>query len=364
MDKSENNTRQHCFPVFELESGQELQDVTVTYQTWGRLNARRDNVIVVGHTLTGNTAVDEWWPGLLGPGKALDTECYFVLCANVLGSCYGTTGPVSINPATGRSYGPDFPKVTVRDSVRLHKRLLDELAITGVELVIGGSLGGMQVLEWAFFGDFVRRLVPIAASGRHSAWCIGWSAAQRQAIYADPTWRNGWYTADSQPKSGLANARRIAMLTYRSQPSFEQRFGRAKQNGNDRFAVESYLNYQGEKIIRRFDANAYIYLTVAMDTHDISRQRGEYADVLRSIKQSTLVVGIDSDILYPLSEQEEQVRLIPDSQLRVLVSPHGHDAFLIEQQQLNLIIINWMKEQINESVEIRRVFAGNCVANC
>ncbi len=363
MENTESDTRQHRFPVFQLENGQELKDVAVAYRTWGRLNARRDNVIVVGHTLTGNTAVDEWWSGLLGPGKALDTDQYFVICANVLGSCYGSCGPTTVSPSTGQPYGPDFTSVTVRDSVRLHRRLLDHLGITGVELVIGGSLGGMQVLEWAFFGNYVKLLVPIAASGRHSAWCIGWSEVQRQAIYADPDWKDGHYPANRPPEAGLANARRIAMLTYRTQQSFEKRFGRSKQNGDDQFAVESYLDYQGNKIVRRFDANSYITLTEKMDRHDIGRGRGNYYSVLETIVQPTLVIGIDSDILYPLAEQHELAQGIPGGELKILNSPHGHDAFLIEQNQLNTLITNWLRKQKNESVEVRRVFAGHCAAN-
>ncbi len=330
------------FPEFELESGVWLREVPVAYKTFGRLNRRRDNVIVVCHALTGNAAVDAWWSGLLGPGRALDTRRYFIVCANVPGSCYGTVGPTTIHPETGRPYGPAFPRVTIRDMVRLHRKLLDSLGVEQVYAAIGGSMGGMQVLEWAFEGSYVQRIIPIAVGGRHSAWCIGWSEAQRQAIYADPEWKGGYY--DRQPEAGLAAARMMAMISYRSRSSFEARFGRERMPERGCFAVESYLRYQGKKLVERFDANAYVRLTEAMDAHDVSRGRGVYEEVLASIQQPTLVIGVDSDVLYPLEEQEELVRYIPRAELAVLHSPHGHDAFLIEQETLNTWIKVWLEE--------------------
>lgn len=334
------------FDSFALESGVELQDVVVEYRTWGRLNEKRDNAVLVCHALTGNADVDDWWGGLLGPGMALDTERYFVVAANNLGSCYGTTGPSSTDPATGNRYGASFPAVTVRDAVRLQRALLDRIDVRGLEFVIGGSMGGMLVLEWAFQGEFVRRLIPIGVGAAHSAWCVGWSEAQRQAIYADPHWSGGNYDPASPPEQGLAIARMIAMLSYRSRTSFEDRFGRnmmPAENGTaPPFAVESYLRYQGRKLVERFDALTYVRLTELMDSHDLARGRGTIEQALAQITQPTLVIGIDSDVLYPLEEQRALVDALPRGELAELHSPHGHDAFLIEFDQLNDVIVSWV----------------------
>jgi homoserine O-acetyltransferase len=333
-------------PEFALESGVVLRQVPVAYRTWGRLNADADNALVVCHALTGNTDADDWWGPLIGPGRAFDTDRFFVVCANVPGSPYGSVSPVTVDPATGRPYGAAFPAVTIRDTVGMHRALLDRLGVRRVALVAGGSMGGMQVLEWAFYGDYVQTLVPIAVGGRHSAWCIGWSEAQRQAIYADACWKGGAYDPADPPTAGLAVARMMAMVSYRSQPSFEARFGRTRMSENGRsapFAVESYLNYQGQKLVERFDANCYVYLTQQMDSHDVARGRGDYLDVLAGIAQPALVIGIDSDVLYPVAEQEELAAALPNADLVILSSPHGHDAFLIEFESMEEIIRSWMK---------------------
>ncbi|ACY47824.1 homoserine O-acetyltransferase MetX [Rhodothermus marinus] len=341
-------TQTFVLPEFELESGVVLRQVQVAYRTWGRLNPEGTNALVVCHALTGSADVDQWWGDLLGPGRAFDTDRFFVVCANVLGSPYGTTSPLTINPDTGRPYGPEFPLVTIRDTVNLHRRLLEHLGVRQVAVAVGGSMGGMQVLEWAFQGDFVRAIIPIAVGGRHSAWCIGWSEAQRQAIYADPRWRGGYYDPDDPPVHGLAIARMIAMISYRSYQSFEARFGRRRmlRGEQELFAVESYLHYQGEKLVRRFDANCYVRLTQKMDAHDVSRGRGPYPEVLAEVRQPALVVGIDSDVLYPLAEQEELATHLPNASLYVLHSPHGHDAFLIETQTLNEVLREWISANV------------------
>jgi homoserine O-acetyltransferase len=329
-----------------LESGYTCREVPVAYRTWGTLDADGHNVIVVCHALTGSPDADEWWGGLIGPGKALDTNQYFVVCPNVIGSPYGTLSPLTRNPATGQLFGTDFPVTTVRDTVNLHRGLLAQLGVRGIAFAIGGSLGGMQVLEWAFHGDFVRGLVPIAVGGRHSAWCIGWSAAQRHAIYSDPKWRDGRYPAGDPPASGLAVARMTAMVSYRSFLSFQHRFGRDRSDTarGRSFAVESYLRHQGQKLVDRFDANCYVELTRVMDTHDIGRDRGAYLEVLATIRQPTLIVGITSDILYPLHEQQELETHMPDATLAVLDAPQGHDAFLIEQEELGRMVMTWRAE--------------------
>ena len=335
---------------FALESGETLHNVPVAYRSWGQLNNRGDNALVVCHALTGSADAADWWGDLVGPGRALDTDRFFVICVNALGSPYGTASPVTINPATEMPYGPDFPQTTPRDTVRLHRQLLDRLGVQQVAAAIGGSMGGMHVLEWAFErtddgAPFVRSLVPVAVGGRHSAWCIGWSEAQRQAIYADPNWNDGHYDAERPPTGGLAAARAMAMISYRSRPSFEERFSRDRMtNGSPDgpFSVESYLRYQGEKLANRFDANCYVRLTQQMDAHDIARGRGDYDEILAAITQPAIIIGIDSDVLYPLEEQRELANALPNGRLSVLSAPHGHDAFLIEQDALNNLLHPWL----------------------
>lgn len=339
------------FDNHELESGTIVHDVPVAYHTWGTLNDTGTNAVLVCHALTGDANAADWWGDLIGPGCPLDTERYFVICPNVIGSPYGTLSPLTTNPATGAAYGPDVPRVTIRDTVRLHRRLLWQLGVEQVVAAIGGSMGGMQVLEWAFYGSFVHALIPVAVGGRHTPWQIAWSEAQRRAIAADPNWNDGHYTDDAPPTEGVAAARMMAMVSYRSHASFQQRFGRQLQpengtpfEGRPPFAVESYLHHHGEKLNQRFDANCYVALTEQMDTHDVSRGRGAYADVLASIEQPTLVVGIDSDVLYPLAEQKELADTLPNATLETLSSPHGHDAFLIEQDELGALIRPFLQE--------------------
>jgi len=338
-------------PQFTFEDGTTLREVPVAYQAWGSLDDTGTNAVLACHALTGDTDLTDWWAGLLGTGRALDPTQDFVVCLNVPGSPYGSVAPITEDPDTGAPYGDDFPPVTTRDTVRLHRRALEQLGVRQVACALGGSMGGMHVLEWAFEttddgAPFVRSLVPIAVGSRHTAWQIGWSEAQRQAIYADPKWRDGRYPPDDPPTKGLATARMMAMVSYRSQPSFEGRFGREIMDGRgDRpYAVESYLRYQGEKLVDRFDANCYVALTKQMDSHDVARGRGTYEAVLASIRQPTLVVGIDSDVLYPLREQEELAEHLPHATLEVLSAPHGHDSFLIEFEALSEMVAEWRAE--------------------
>ncbi len=337
---------------FTLESGQVLRSVRVAYRTWGALNVAADNVIVVGHSLTSTPDAADWWAGIVGSGKALDTDRYFVVCANVVGSPYGSSSPLLEDPATGDPYGPSLPQASVRDTVRMQRWLLDRLGVRRIAFTIGGSMGGMQALEWAFYGDYVRGLVPIGVGGRHSAWCIAFSEAQRQAIFADARWNEGRYKADCPPSEGLAVARMIAMISYRSFTSFVERFGRSASPVGPAvpFAAQSYLHHHGTKLVDRFDANCYVYLTRLMDTHDVSRGRGAYEEVLRTITQPALVVGIRSDALYPLQEQQELARLMPRARLAVMEHDHGHDTFLIEQEALGLLVRAWREEVIDPQV--------------
>ena len=288
-------------------------------------------MILICQALTGSADADAWWEGMFSRGGAFDESTNFIICTNVLGSCYGTTGPISLNPLTGSNYGPDFPLITIRDMVHVQRLLLAGLGIDCVKLAVGASLGGMQVLEWGFlYPDVVQALMPMGASGRHSSWCIGQSEAQRQAIFADRDWNDGWYDDGHPPAKGLSAARMMAMCTYRSFENFQSRFGRAYQQEGKVFKVESYLHHQGRKLVERFDANTYITLTKAMDLHDLSRGRGEYEEVLRSMKLPVEILSINSDILYPKVEQEELARLMPNSNILYLDEPYGHDAFLID----------------------------------
>ncbi len=338
----------------ELQRGGRLERVAVAYETYGELNSQGTNAVLIEHALTGSAHaagvtdredVPGWWDPLVGPGKAIDTRRFFVVCSNVLGGCYGTTGPSSIDPVTGRPYGPDFPHYTVRDMVAVQHRLLTALGVKSLRAVVGGSMGGMQVLEWAVtYPEMVRAIAPIAIGARHSAWAIGLNEVARRAITADPAWQGGRYPLEHQPETGLGLARAIAMLTYRSYDSLEQKFGRERVGASEEasadraldasFQIASYLEYQGVKLVKRFDANTYLSLTRAMDDYDLSEGRGSLTKVLTGIKMPALVMGIDSDVLYPESEAKALVERMPNARYVTLSSPHGHDAFLIEYPQV------------------------------
>lgn len=328
---------------FRLESGKVLDEVTVAYRTWGDpANAAR-NAILICHALTGSADVDAWWPGIIAEGGAFDPRRDYIVCSNILGGCYGTTGPASLRPGGRERYRASFPRVTVRDMVNLQRLLLDHLGVDSLALVTGPSLGGMQALEWALmYPERVRSIVPIGVGGRHSAWCIAMSEAQRTAIYADPNWHGGNYSDDRPPLQGLAAARMMAILSYRSWHSFDDRFGRRKRDDGD-FEVQSYLRYQGEKINRRFDANSYVRLTQAMNDHDVARGRGSYREVIRGIAQRALVVSVSSDLLYPPHEQQTLVQHLPHVTYEILNSGDGHDGFLIESAELGRIIAGFRR---------------------
>jgi homoserine O-acetyltransferase len=336
----------------DLEFGGCLDEVRVAFRTWGCLDSARSNAVLVCHALTGSADADRWWPGLFGTGKTLDPGRDFIICSNVLGSCYGTSGPTSPTPGGTGHYGSDFPEVSIRDMVEVQRLLLDSLGIRRLRLVIGGSLGGMQALEWAVGApDRVDAAIAVATSGRHSPWCIAVSEAQRAAIRADAAWRGGHYPADRPPEHGLGAARMMAMCTYRNQAVFSERFGRA-QTPEGVFQSESYLHHHASKLARRFDANAYITLTRAMDSHDLGRGRGQYDNVLAGITVPILVVAISSDMLYPPREQQELASWIPRSHLAELHSPHGHDAFLIDTEELDSHIRHF------QSTHLRRRLAS------
>ncbi|KAG5337173.1 hypothetical protein C0989_010405 [Termitomyces sp. Mn162] len=471
----------HVIPSFTLECGAVLKDAPVAYKTWGRLNTARDNTMIICHALTGSADVQDWqaplrwWGLMMGRGKAFDPARFFIICLNVLGSPYGTASPLTMNPETGRPYGPDFPPTTIRDDIRIHKLVLDRLNITSIAAVIGGSMGGMHVLEWPLCTPpgYVRHIVPLATSVSHSAWCIAWGEAQRQALCADPTFNDGWY--DEQPRAGLAAARVCAMLTYRSRTSFGLKFGRRKQvqklesppkevekvedvdaltpppsplvnpsrgletpahisSPDDStsitpidtstisrrtetsssfsptptpaprrqepsppvpiFSAQSYLRYQGQKFLARFDANCFIHITHKMDTHDIARGRpapptslctcarpaspassscsssssecgcasypSSSPDIdvdpeldadpdtrcaLARLPPRALVIGISSDNLFVPAEQSLIAAHIPGASCVLLDSIDGHDGFLLEFEAMNRHILEFLRRE-------------------
>lgn len=340
-----SDLQSHTFEEsFVTEGGETIPSPTVAYQSWGALNKARNNVIVVCHALTGNTAADEWFQGLIGPGKVLDPEHYFIICPNALGSCYGTSGPVSINPENGQRLCADFPEITIRDMVQLQRQLLDHLQVTGIELVIGGSMGGMQALEWSIMDDRPQASTLIGMGKEHSPWTVGISHAQRQAIFNDPNWEGGYYSAENPPREGLAVARMIAMISYRTDSDYKKKFGRLLQDGSDNYQVESYLNYQGNKLVDRFDAVSYVRLTQAMDSHDVGRGRSSSKEALQQVDIPVLIIGTDSDLLYPVHEQQELARLLPHGKYQEIESIYGHDAFLIEFEQMEKMITPFLAE--------------------
>ena len=343
---------------FTLEGGAALEEVQIAYRTWGDPANAADNAILICHALTGSADVEAWWPNIIGNGKTFDPAHDYIICANILGSCYGTTGPVSIRPGTGQRYRADFPRITVRDMVEVERMLLDHLGVERLELVTGPSLGGMQALEWAAsYPDRVGSIVPIGVGGRHSAWCIGVSEAQRAAIAADPNWQGGYYSDDAPPANGLAAARMMAICTYRSFRSFEERFGRDRRT-EEQYQVQSYLQHQGEKINSRFDANTYVTLTHAMHTHDLARGRGVYHEVLRSVEQPALVVSVSTDALYPPEEQQLLFEHLPSARYEVLECAHGHDGFLIETERLGEMIARFRSAN-QTSANLKVVGAGS-----
>ncbi|HEV3267248.1 MAG TPA: homoserine O-acetyltransferase [Acidimicrobiales bacterium] len=340
---------------FTFEGRGHLAAVTVAYETWGTLNAERSNAVLVLHALSADShAVGDvgpshrapgWWNGLIGPGLALDTNEFFVVCPNVLGGAQGTTGPSSLD-ADGRPYGSRFPVITVRDQVTVEVALADALELATWHAVVGGSMGGMRVLEWAVgYPTRVRRAVVLAVGAASTADQIAQSSFQVRAIRADPHFLGGdYYDSGTSPDEGLAIARGLGHITYRSSSEFDARFGRSNQDETDPlhgglYAIESYLAYQGEKLVRRFDANSYVVLSEAMNHHDVGRGRGGVAAALATIESQVTVIGIDSDRLYPLRLQEEIVRLTPGAQpLFVISSPVGHDGFLLEVDQIGKIV--------------------------
>lgn len=299
-----------------LESGKRLHPLQIAYRTYGKLNPSKDNVIYVCHALTANADVADWWPGMVGEGLAFDTNRYFIVCANILGSCYGTTGPASINPETGVAYENNFPLLTIRDIVRAHQKLARHLGIKSIHLLCGGSLGGQQAMEWAIAEpSFIKNLFLIATNSRHSAWGIAFNEAQRMALEAG--------------ENGLEAARAIAMLSYRNYRMYTHTQTDADEK-TDHFLASSYQRYQGQKLKKRFHPGSYYILSKAMDSHNVGRGRVNKEHALSLIHAKTLVIGISSDILFPVNEQQYLAQHIPGAIYHEIDSPYGHDGFLIE----------------------------------
>jgi len=340
-----------------LKQGGCLNYVTVAYETYGTLSAAADNVVLVAHALTGDSHAashdqyDEkgWWEPLIGSGRPIDTDRFFVICVNVLGGCQGTTGPASLDPDTGKPYGMNFPEITVSDIVQVQKRLLDTLGISHLEMVVGGSMGGMQALEWAVnYPEFMDTVAVIAAPAYSSPQAIAYNRVGRQAIMLDPDWKDGEYYGEAAPEKGLAAARALGMITYQSEDSMEYKFGRRTRKGQ--FEVENYLDYQGASLVKRFDANSYLYLLRALDLFDISTGYESFESALACIKARVLIVGVSSDILYPLHQQKELAETMRRVGVRtnfaVIDSPHGHDGFLIDVQLLRPILVDFINKAL------------------
>ncbi len=356
-----------------LEHGSQLGPVTLLYETYGTLTPKKDNVILILHALSGDshaagyyTEKDPkpgWWDIMVGPGKGIDTDKYFVICSNMLGSCMGSTGPSSIDPETNKPYGIDFPFVTIGDMVSAQKMLLDHLGIQQILSVIGGSIGGMQVLEWCVrYPDMITSAIPLATTTKHSALAIAFNEVARQAIMADPKWNNGDYYLGENPDLGLAIARMVGHITYLSDESMRLKFGRRLQNKKDfsfnfdvDFQVESYLRHQGTKFVERFDANSFLYITKAADYYDLEKQHGNDSAVKAFSKTDVkfLVVSFTSDWLYPTYQSKAMVKAMKKNGLDVsfceIEAQWGHDAFLLPNQRLTSLMKGFLERVYNEN---------------
>ena len=315
---------------FKTETGEELPDLEIVYNTWGKLNSEADNVVWVCHALTANSDVESWWPGMVGQGLLFDPDKYFIVCANVLGSCYGTTGPASVNPMTGSPWLNDFPLITIRDLVNVHEILRQYLNIKHIHTVIGASIGGFQSLEYSImYPEIVKRLVFVASSSKQSPWAIAFSETQRIAMEADKSFTDNYPDGG---KKGLKAARAIALLSYRNPSAYNQTQIEMDDEKISSFKASSYQAYQGDKLVNRFNPFSYYCLVCLSDTHNTGRGREGTAKALNSIKAKTLCIGITSDILFPVEEQKYVAANIPDAEYVEIDSFYGHDGFLIESE--------------------------------
>ncbi len=325
----------HYQHPFELESGEVLPELELAYNTLGQLNAEGTNVIWICHALTANAHPEEWWPGIFDKAKGIDLAKYFVICVNTIGSCYGSTNPQSIHPETKLPFGLSFPKFSIRDISKSLNLLSQHLGIRKINYLLGGSMGGMQAMEWAIQEpEKIENLIVLATSAKHSSWGIAFNETQRMALEADSSFYKNQAEAG---KKGLEAARAIALLSYRNYRTY-QTTQIDQENTTDSYRASSYQNYQGQKLSRRFDAKAYWYLTKAMDSHDVGRYRGGCEKALSKIKAKTLVIGIQSDVLFPIEEQTFLAKHIKEAKLEIIDSIYGHDGFLIEIETIKILL--------------------------
>ncbi|MCP4521380.1 MAG: homoserine O-acetyltransferase [Cytophagales bacterium] len=333
---------QHLFKhtqEFELESGESLPRFQLLYCTWGELNEAKDNIIWICHALTGNAEADDWWEGLIGEGKKYDTSKYFIICANMLGSCYGSTSPLDINPITQSHYLLDFPMYTVRDVAHSFDLLRKELGFEKVHSLVGGSMGGMVALEWAILQqDVFEHLILLATNAKNSPYGIAFNETQRMAIMADKTWKDH---SPEAGKEGLKAARAIALLSYRNYEAYWNTQSETDIEKTDHYKASSYQKYQGEKLISRFNCQSYWFLSKAMDSHHLGRGRKSLENALQMIHSKTLVIGVTSDMLFPPSEQKYLSEHIPNAIYEEIDSFYGHDGFLIETKAITEIITDF-----------------------
>ncbi|HYA78586.1 MAG TPA: homoserine O-acetyltransferase, partial [Verrucomicrobiae bacterium] len=343
-----------------LESGEKLGPITLVYETYGKLNPQKTNAVLVLHALTGDAhaaGANGWWDCLIGPGKGLDTDKYFVICSNVIGGCQGSTGPSSINPKTGKPYVTDFPLISIGDMVNAQVRLIDHLGIEKLLSVIGGSMGGMQVLQWMVsHPERIRSAIPIATTLKHTPQQIAFNEVGRQAIMADPNWKKGHYYGSTIPAKGLAVARMIGHITYMSDASMAEKFGRRLKEDKEpfkfsaEFEVEGYLRYRGDNFVKRFDANSYLYITKAIDYFNILNGKN-LANIFAGLKAKVLVLSFKSDWLYPSYQSQEIVKACKlagvDTTYCEISSTYGHDAFLLETEQETQLINHFLKTASN-----------------
>lgn len=333
---------------FKLESGKHLDELQIGFHTYGTLNKNRDNVVWVCHALTANSDVFDWWKGLFGEGEYFNPDEYFIVCANILGSAYGTTNPLSANPATGQPYYLTFPQFTVRDAINAHILLAEHLQIKDIHILIGGSLGGQQCIEWGIMEpERIKNLILVASNARHSPWGIGFNESQRMAITADATFDTN---TPNSGQNGLKAARSIALLSYRNYKAYSITQQEEDDNVVDDYRASSYQNYQGQKLVNRFNAYSYWYLSKCMDSHHVGRNRHGVEKALSLIQARTLVIGIKSDVLFPIEEQQYLFRHIPKSALAEIDSFYGHDGFLIETEALTNIITSFFKTDVKGKI--------------
>ena len=328
---------------FQLESGITLSRLEIAYHTFGEMNADKSNVVWIFHALTANSDPTEWWSGLVGDKKVIDPSKHFIVCANIIGSCYGSSGPLSIDPKTNSPYYSHFPEISIRDMVNAHRLLKNYLGIGKIQFGLGGSMGGYQLLEWSSQEpELFNQLILLATAAKESAWGIAIHTTQRMAIETDPSWKDHNNNAG---KAGLKTARGIGMLTYRNYESFVKNQTNPDHHQEEHKA-STYIEYQGQKLANRFNAYSYWLLTKAMDGHSIGKSKSEIEEKLKSIHSKVLIIGISSDILCPVNEQEYLHEHLPNSHLAIIDSIYGHDGFLIEFEQVSSLILSQFKDQI------------------